>query len=162
MSQPTLQGPPTHTRLIPAATHNRHTTYLEHKEASNTDSTLAAFPTILSLLEAWLETRSQYHLDHLYTPPLSDCPPLVVCISRLYPHTRVLFIMPSFSNPTPKNGNILAFSWYIINKKIPAPVEVHTNCLETYNVSAPLPKRYSVRPICVPYRTPTADVHPDT
>ena len=56
----------------------------------------------------------QSWMERLATLPLGDRPPLVVFLEAPEPHIRVLwgaqFVTPSFAQPTPEDGKVLAFA----------------------------------------------------
>ena len=72
------------------------------------------FPGIFTLLMAEANTTPQVGLERLTTLPLGERPPLVVCLEAPETHIRMLwgtnFVTPSFYQPTPKDGKVLALA----------------------------------------------------
>ena len=82
--------------------------------ATAPDPIMAGFPGVFTLLKSRANTNPQARLERLSTLKLGDRPTLLVCLNSPEPHIRVLwgghFVTPSFVEPTPEDGNILAFA----------------------------------------------------
>ena len=82
--------------------------------ATAPNSSLPGYPVILFLLEDGTHTTPCLRLERLGSLPLGERPLLVVCLEAPEPHIRVIwgaqFVTPSFSQPTPEDGEVLAFA----------------------------------------------------
>ena len=91
------------------------------------------FPGIFSLLEDGANTTPNSRLERIATLPLGERPPLVMCFKDTEPHICVLwgaqFVTLSFSQPTPEDRKVLAFSRDIRLGLLPATVVVQPEWL---------------------------------
>ena len=131
----TSQAPP-----APTTTHAViHPASLAQREVDTSSIDLYALPYIFTLLDSIQGYTAQAHLKRLAAFPLSEHPPLVVCIEIPAPHIRMLwvqkFVAPLFAQPTPEDGNILAFLRDIHGGQIPASIEILAHWLKTQDIT---------------------------
>ena len=78
------------------------------------DPIVNSFPGIFALLGDGAHTTPHLRMERPTNFPLGERPLLVVCLEAPEPHIRVIwgaqFVTPSFSQPTPEDGEVLAFA----------------------------------------------------
>ena len=105
------------------------------------DSCISAFPALFYLLEDKQGTSPRSRLELLMTLSLSERPFILICLATPEPHIRVLWgvqcVTPFFTNSTPEDRKVPAFSQYARLGILPKFVEVKPEWLTVQEVTAP-------------------------
>ena len=93
------------------------------------DTALSILPAIFTLLAHITGTSPRSRPGLLANLPLAERPSLVVCVETTYPHIRFLwgveYMMPSFTQPTPKYGKVLVFTRDMWKGQLPTTVKIN-------------------------------------
>ena len=105
------------------------------------DPCLSIFPVLFTLIKEKQGMSLRLRLEIIATLPLTDQTLLLIFLEIPEPHIPVLwgiqYVIPSFSQATPEDGTVLAFSRDARLGILPATVEVNPDWLTMRDVSDP-------------------------
>ena len=126
--------------------------------ATEPDPRIPGLLGIFTLLEDGANTTPRSRLKRLATLPMGESPPLVVCLESPEPNICLIwgdqFVTPSFAQPTPEDGKVLAFARDIRLGLLTATLVVHPKWPTSADVAVPQAEEMEALLACLAPRHP--------